>query len=87
MKTHKPDLGQIASAFASETKAPTPRPVKQPTERTVEKKGSGLIPEGDTRLTANIRKDLHLRLKIAAANQDTTIGEIIENLIEKHVHH
>ncbi|WP_432823114.1 plasmid partition protein ParG [Trichloromonas sp.] len=49
------------------------------------RRGSGLVPEGDIRLTANIREDLHLRLKIAAARQRTTIGEIIEELVEKYV--
>jgi hypothetical protein len=46
---------------------------------------SGLVPENDVRLTANIRKDLHLKLKIAAAEQSTTIGELIEALIDKHL--
>jgi len=46
---------------------------------------SGLVPEGDVRLTANIRQDLHLKLKIASAYRRTTIGEIIEELIEKYV--
>jgi hypothetical protein len=46
---------------------------------------SGLVPEGDVRLTANIRQDLHLKLKIAAAQRRTTIGEIIEELVAKHV--
>ena len=46
---------------------------------------SGLVPEGDVRLTANIREDLHLRLKIAAATQRTTIGELIEQLVEKYL--
>lgn len=46
---------------------------------------SGLVPENDVRLTANIRKDLHLKLKIAAAEQSTTIGELIEALVEKHL--
>ncbi|WP_298439066.1 plasmid partition protein ParG [Geobacter sp.] len=46
---------------------------------------SGLVPEGDVRLTANIREDLHLRLKIAAARQRTTIGELIELLVEKYI--
>lgn len=46
---------------------------------------SGLVPEGDVRLTANMREDLHLRLKIAAARQRTTIGEILEELVEKHI--
>lgn len=46
---------------------------------------SGLVPEGDVRLTANIREDLHLKLKIAAARQRTTIGELIEQMVEKYV--
>lgn len=46
---------------------------------------SGQVPEGDVRLTANIREDLHLKLKIAAAHQRTTIGELIEKLVAKHL--
>ncbi|HJV33938.1 hypothetical protein [Geomonas sp.] len=49
------------------------------------KKISGLVPAGDVRLTANIREDLHLKLKIASACRRTTIGEILEELIEKHI--
>ena len=43
---------------------------------------SGLLPPGDVRLTANIREDLHLKLKIKAAQERTTIGELIEQWIE-----
>lgn len=46
---------------------------------------SGLVPPDDVRLTANIRKDLHLKLKIAAAESRTTIGEIIEALVIRHL--
>lgn len=46
---------------------------------------SGLVPADDVRLTANIRKDLHLKLKIAAAESRTTIGEIIEALVARHL--
>ena len=42
---------------------------------------SGLVHEGDVRLTANIRVDLHLKLKIRAAQERTTIGELIEQWI------
>lgn len=49
------------------------------------KKVSGLVPDGDVRLTANIRLDLHLKLKIASAYRRTTIGEILEELIETHL--
>jgi hypothetical protein len=39
------------------------------------------VPEGDVRLTANIRSDLHLNLKIRAAQERTTIGELIEQWV------
>lgn len=43
---------------------------------------SGLVPQGDVRLTANIRADLHLKLKIRAAEQRTTVGELIEQWVK-----
>ena len=46
---------------------------------------SGQVPEGDVRLTANIRDDLHLKLKISAARRRTTIGELLEELVEKYL--
>ncbi len=46
---------------------------------------SGQVPKGDVRLTANIRADLHLKLKIAAARRRTTIGEILEEMVEKYI--
>jgi hypothetical protein len=44
---------------------------------------AGLVPTGDVRLTANIRGDLHLKLKIRAAQERTTAGELIEQWIER----
>ena len=46
---------------------------------------SGQVPSGDVRLVANMREELHLKLKIAAANRRTTIGEILEELVAKHL--
>jgi len=46
---------------------------------------SGLVPAGDVRLTANIRVDLHKKLKHAAVDRGTTVGELIEELIDKHL--
>jgi len=46
---------------------------------------SGQVPVGDTRLTANIRVDLHQKLKHAAVDQRTTVGELLESLIDKHL--
>ena len=42
-------------------------------------------PVGDKRLTINIKKDLHKKLKIEAITHNTTVGEIIETLIERHL--
>lgn len=42
-------------------------------------------PEGDKRLTINIRDDLHKKLKISAIEQGSTAGDIIEQLIEKYL--
>lgn len=46
---------------------------------------SGLVPAGDVRISANIREDLHLKLKLEAAKRRTTIGELLEDLVEKHL--
>ena len=37
-------------------------------------------PEGDKRLTVNVSKELHLKLKMAAVMANTTIGELIEKV-------
>jgi len=68
---------------ATRKKRSTRKSVRKPTQEATPK--SGLVPEGDVRLTANIRGDLHLRLKIEAAQRRTTIGELLEELIEKHI--
>jgi hypothetical protein len=96
--TRKPEPAKTPAPRKTQQKTqapqkPAPRETKrkqaaqQPPVRkdAVAKAVSGLVPEGDVRLTANIRQDLHLRLKIAAAHRRTTIGEIIEELVEKHV--
>lgn len=49
------------------------------------KSKSGQVPEGDVRLVANIRKDLHKKLKHAAVDKEITLGEILEQLIEKNI--
>jgi len=46
---------------------------------------SGLVPDGDTRLVCNVRSDLHIKLKHVAVDERTTIGQIVERLIDKHL--
>lgn len=49
------------------------------------KSKSGQIPEGDVRLTANIKEELHTRVKIEAAKRRMYIGDLIEELIENNI--
>ncbi len=48
------------------------------------KKGSN-VPGGDARLSINIDKRLHKRLKLESVKRDTTIGELIEELVKKNL--
>ncbi len=59
--------------------------VKTKAQKEAVKKRIFHAPEGDKRLTINIKEDLHRKLKIAAINNDMTAGELIEALIEKHL--
>ena len=87
----KPQLKAAeALAFASEDTqtAKTSKTTKLPktaAQKTRAKKRIFHAPEGDKRLTINIKEDLHRKLKIAAINNDMTAGELIEALIEKHL--
>ena len=54
-------------------------------KKTKKKSAPGQVPEGDVRLVANIRKDLHKRFKHAAVDQETTVGDILEELIDKYL--
>ena len=49
------------------------------------KSKSGLVPDGDVRLTANIKAELHTRLKIEAAKRRMYIGDLVEELIEANI--
>lgn len=42
-------------------------------------------PSGDIRLTVNLREDLHMRLKMEAVKRRTTVGEILEDLVQEHI--
>ena len=80
----KPSLAKIQAfaegATGSKSGAGTVTPMAaRKTAPTGQK--SGLVPTGDVRLTVNIRSDLHLKLKIRAAQERTTIGELIEQWI------
>lgn len=43
---------------------------------------SGLVPANDIRLTINIKKNLHHKLKVRAAQNNMTIGDMIEKWIK-----
>ena len=48
-------------------------------------KKKGNVPEGDVRLAVNIDKRLHKKIKLEAVKRDSTIGELLEELIKKHL--
>ncbi|WP_243371149.1 hypothetical protein [Geotalea sp. SG265] len=78
-------IEKVATQGAKRTRQVAVKPLKRGVKAATVKAVSGLVPEGDVRLTANIRQDLHLKLKIAAAHRRTTIGEMIEELIDRYV--
>jgi len=57
--------------------------------RQVKKAAGGQVPEGDVRLTVNIRRDLHVELRklvarrIAETGERFTAGQLIEEWIER----
>lgn len=65
----KPSLSDIDS-FAVKSKASAPKSQAQ-------------TPEGDVRLVVNFRKDAHRKLKMKAAERGTTMGELLEELVDK----
>jgi len=81
-------LAHAAASNGSQAVQASPRQTKRPemTLKAIAQKlvggPSGKVPSGDVRMTANIRSDLHIKLKIAAAERRTTIGELIEELVE-----
>jgi hypothetical protein len=74
--TKKPELNVDRALSFAEADPSKDRQVPPPLpDRT------GRVPEGDARLTVNIRKDLHERLKVAAFRRRTTIGAMIEEWV------
>ena len=69
-----------ANKPASTTKAASP--VSSPD---LSRQRSGLVPVGDIRLTANVKEEIHLKLKLVSVHRRTTIGELIEELVEKYL--
>ena len=82
-----------AKPVAKKAKPPAKKPVAKAAAPTEKKKRTPATPDkpkrvfkappGDTRLTLNIDRELHKRLKIAAIKRDTTIGDLIEKWIER----
>ena len=77
--------GKVETPSISRAKVEKKKTKRGPAKKTIKFPISGQVPEGDVRLTANIRDDLHLKLKIAAARRRTTIGELLEELVEKYL--
>lgn len=48
---------------------------------------AGPVPDGYVRLTVNMEKGLHTELKMAAAEEGTTMGRLLESLVSDYVDH
>jgi predicted DNA-binding ribbon-helix-helix protein len=42
-------------------------------------------PEGYKRLTINLKEDVHKKIKFMAVNEESTVTQIIEKLLEKEI--
>ncbi len=91
----KPTIGAAALSFAENSqqkpnealqgvKTSQPVQVKGLPKKTAQK-ASNRIPEGDVRLVVNIKQEIHKKLKLAAINNDTTVGELVEHLTSKYL--
>ena len=69
---------ETALAFAEAGAVTETTSAKQAAE-----KRAFFAPEGYRRLTINLRKDLHKKLKLAAVEQDCNATDIIERLLVK----
>ena len=92
----KPTIGAAALGFATGSQQEAAGKVSGGSEgqsttkaakraKTPSKQTSGNVPEGDVRLTANISEEHHIKLKVAAATRRTTVGDLIENLIDENL--
>ena len=73
----KPKVPSATIQAFAESGGSAPAKTSAPTGKT-----SGMVPEGDIRLTVNIRADIHQRLKIRAVQERTTVGDLIEAWVE-----
>ncbi len=83
LKRPSPSTNEVLASTRSDDKAEdlNKNKSKKTARKAPEAAKSGPVPVGDVRLTVNIRKDLHLKLKIRAARRRTTIGELIEKWV------
>lgn len=66
-------FGSPSDVWTGEPKLPTPAPKPQPNQRRLTSK----------RLTVDISGELHIRIKVAAALQGTTLNDLIRDMLEQ----
>lgn len=69
-------FGAPSDVWTGDPKLPTPVAKPQPNQRRLTAK----------RLTIDISGELHIRIKVACAQQGVTIGEMIRDMLEKRFH-
>lgn len=91
-QTKKPVIDTLRAIQFASGEVKTEKVDKPQKKQKSSSKGlSGKVPEGDVRLTCNIKADIHLKLKIAAATRQAelgkafTVGELIEELAQRYI--
>ncbi len=89
MPIKKPTTADTALAFAegkTTAKKRSPRVIaKKSTQKAKPKTVPGQLKEGDVKLTANVKEELHIKLKVKAAMERTSISDIVERLLVKYM--
>jgi predicted HicB family RNase H-like nuclease len=89
MALKKPTLAEDALAFAEGDTKPKATVKKAAVKKTAQKARQKSVPgqlkEGDVKLTANVKEELHTKLKVKAAMERTSISDIVERLLEKYM--
>lgn len=69
-------------AIQADQETPLPAKVEDRTEQTAEEVADGDDPEGKVRLSCDIKRKNHKKVRLAAAERYTTLAQVVDGLIE-----
>ena len=69
-------------ATQADQENPLPAKLEDRTEQTAEEVADGDDPEGKVRLSCDIKRKNHKKVRLAAAERYTTLAQVVDGLIE-----